>query len=87
MKVILNTKPNNITISNLRPGDAFIDPVNGDGAVEIKVEYNDILFEFTGEEGNSFSYASVSLETGNVFFYENDIVVVPVNIVAREEGE
>ena len=87
MKVILNPKPNGVTISKLRPGDAFIDPINGDGSVEIKVEYNDILFEFTGEEGNSFSYASVSLETGDVFFYQSDIKVIPVNIVAREEGE
>jgi hypothetical protein len=51
----------------------------------MKIEYGDISCEFseTGEETEGF--ASVSLDTGNVFFYYDDFYVIPIKLKAVEE--
>ena len=50
----------------------------------MKIEYGDIDYEFseTGEPEKGF--ASVSLETGNVFFYNEDFYVIPIKLNAVE---
>ena len=84
MKVIRNDK-NYIMFSQLKPGDTFIDPESREGDPEMKLEYADIDFEFseTGEPEERF--ASVSLTTGNVFFYNDDFYVIPITLKAVEE--
>jgi len=86
MKVILNKKEPRVKFSELKPGDTFIDPDNHyDYAPEMKIEYGDISCEFseTGDETGGF--ASVSLDTGNVFFYTKDFYVIPIKLKAVEE--
>jgi len=86
MKVICNDKDPRVKFSQLKPGDTFIDADSGTRyGPEMKIEYGDIDFEFseTGEHREGF--ASVSLETGNVFFYDQDIYVIPVKFNAVGE--
>lgn len=88
MKVICKKKET-IKFSELKPGDTFID-VDGTSEYgpEMKIDYDDISYEFseTGEKDTAdFHYASVSLETGNVFFYVNDFLVIPITFKAVEE--
>ena len=86
MKVILNKKEPRVRFSVLKPGDTFIDADNHyDYSVEMKIEYGDISYEFseTGEKEGGF--ASVSLDTGNVFFYTEDFYVIPIKLKAVEE--
>ena len=86
MKVILNNKTPHVKFSELKPGDTFIDDSgNYDYSPEMKIDYDDVSFEFseTGEETGGF--ASVSLETGNVFFYTEDFYVIPIKLKAVEE--
>jgi hypothetical protein len=86
MKVILNNKEPRVKFSELKPGDTFIDTDNhGDYTPEMKIEYGDISYEFseTGEETGGF--ASVSLDTGNVYFYDDDFYVIPIKLKAIKE--
>ena len=88
MKVIRNKNKNLVKFSELRPGDTFIDPDDTvEYGPEMKIEYNDIAYEFsdTGENIPDYHYASISLETGNVFFYVNDFNVIPIKLKAVEE--
>ena len=85
MKIIYNNK-NYVKFSQLNPGDTFIDPDRK--CVydpEMKIEYGDIDYEFseTGEPEDGF--ASVSLETGNVFIYKEDFYVIPIKLKVVEE--
>ena len=86
MKVILNNKEPRVKFSELKPGDTFIDADNHYYySPEMKIEYEDISYEFseTGEKKGGF--ASVSLDTGNVFFYDDDFYVIPIKLKAVEE--
>lgn len=86
MKVIRNNEGPRVLFSQLKPGDTFIDTdPRCDYSPEMKIEYNDIGYEFseTGETMDGF--ASVSLETGNVFFYTDDFYVLPIKLNAVEE--
>lgn len=86
MKVIRKDEKNYIKFSELKPGDTFIDPEVRDSDPEMKIEYGDIddAFSETGEPKDGF--ASVSLTTGNVFFYDNnDFYVIPIKLNAVEE--
>lgn len=85
MKVTFKYDEKRIKFSELKPGDTFIDPNYPNGrSVEMKVEYGDIDCEFseTGETAEGF--ASVSLGTGNVFFYTEDFYVIPIKLNAVE---
>ena len=58
-----------------------------EGAVlppEMKIEYGDIDYEFSESEEPAEGFASVSLETGNVFFYTEDFYVIPIKLNAVE---
>ncbi len=86
MKVIYKQNDNRTKFSELKSGDTFIDPnyPNSCG-VEMKIEYGDIFYEFVEEEETTnINFASVSLETGNVFFYEEDFYVIPIKLNAVE---
>ena len=81
-------KKDTIKFSELEPGDTFIDVDDtSEYGPEMKIDYNDISYEFseTGADTEVYSYASVSLETGNVFFYANDFLVIPIKLKAVEE--
>ena len=81
MKVIRKNEKDYVKFSQLKPGDTFIDPESSDPSPEMKIEYEDINFEYS-ETG----FASVSLITGNVFFYnDGDFYVVPIKFNAVEE--
>ena len=88
MKVICKKKET-IKFSELKPGDTFIDiDETNEYGPEMKIDYTDISYEFseTGEKDTSdYRYASVSLKTGNVFFYTNDFLVIPIYLKAIEE--
>jgi len=79
---------NRIKFSELKPGDTFIDcDDTTEYGAEMKIDYGDISYEFseTGENPEDFLGASVSLETGNVFFYRDDFYVIPIRLKAVEE--
>jgi hypothetical protein len=86
MKVILNKNKNLVKFSELKPGDTFIDP---DRHLvyepEMKIEYGDIYCQFSETGDTASGFASVSLETGNVFFYDDDFYVIPIKLNAVEE--
>ena len=85
MKITYKKNDNRVKFSELKPGDTFIDPNYPNGySAEMKIEYGDIDYEFseTGEPEKGF--ASVSLETGNVFFYTEDFYVIPIKLNAVE---
>lgn len=85
MKITYKRNDNRVLFSELKPGDTFIDPnYSNDCSAEMKIEYGDIDYEFseTGETAEGF--ASVSLETGNVFFYIHDFYVIPIKLNAVE---
>lgn len=87
MKVVRKDNGPLVKFSQLKPGDTFIDADrNLVYEPEMKIEYGDIFFEFAevGERKEK-RFASVSLETGNVFFYDDDFYVIPVKLNAVEE--
>lgn len=85
MKIIRNSK-NYIKFSELKPGDTFIDPESSEYIPEMKIEYGDIDFEFSKTGETKEGFASVSLTTGNVFFYDDDnFYVIPIKLNAVEE--
>lgn len=86
MKVIRNDK-NHLKFSQLKPGDTFIDPDrNCDYDPEMKIDYGDISYEFSDSVNTKENcYASVSLTTGNIFFYDDDFYVIPIKLNAVEE--
>lgn len=85
MKVILKQNENRIKFSELKSGDTFVDPNYPNGhSVEMKIEYGDIGYEFSEIEEAEKGFASVSLETGNVFFYTEDFYVIPIRLKAVE---
>lgn len=83
MKITLKKESPRVKFSELKPGDTFLDPDSN--GPEIKIEYSDIHDEFADFEPDSNHFASVSLETGNVFFYINDFYVIPIKLNAVEE--
>lgn len=87
MKVIRKDEKNYVKFSELKPGDTFIDPEVRDSDPEMKIEYGDVYSEFSvTEEPREDGFASVSLTTGNVFFYDNDdFYVIPIKLNAVEE--
>ena len=52
---------------------------------EMKIKYGDISYEFRGAGEEEEGFASVSLDTGNVFFYTDDFYVIPIKLKAVEE--
>lgn len=77
-----------IKFSELKPGDTFLDSDDtSEYGAEMKVDYGDISYEFseTGEDPSDFLGASISLETGNVFFYRDDFYIIPIRLKAIEE--
>lgn len=85
MKVILKNKKDYIKFSELRPGDTFIDPKFDGYDPEMKIEYKDVSIEFSETEETKEGFASVSLTTGDVFFYRDDFCVIPIKLKAVEE--
>lgn len=85
MKITFKHDKKRIKFSELNPGDTFIDPNFSNGrSVEIKIEYEDIDYVFSQSEEPVEGFASVSLETGNVFFYTEDFYVIPIKLNAVE---
>ena len=85
MKITFKQDEKHIKFSELKSGDAFIDPNFPNGrSVEMKIEYGDIDYEFSESEEPAEGFASVSLETGNVFFYTEDFYVIPIKLNAVE---
>lgn len=85
MKITFKHDEKRIKFSELNPGDTFIDPNFSNGrSVEMKIEYEDIDYEFSQSEEPVEGFASVSLETGNVFFYTEDFYVIPIKLNAVE---
>lgn len=66
-------------ISTLKPGDTF--ETYGDPSPDVEMIIN--LHKI--DRGSPFDCAAVSLTTGDVYFYDGDSLVVPLNIVAKEE--
>jgi hypothetical protein len=73
---------NRIKFSELKPGDTFIDYDTTEYSAEMKIDYSDISYEFseTGEDPSDSLGASVSLKTGDVFFYRDDFYVIPIKL-------
>ena len=86
MKITFKHDEKRIKFSELKPGDTFIDPNYPNGhSAEMKIEYGDIIYELLEEEEETYiNYASVSLDTGNVFFYKEDFYVIPIKLNAVE---
>ena len=87
MKVVLNNKIPRVKFSELKIGDTFIDADSNCNynSPEMKIEYGDISYEFSETEEERVGFASVSLDTGNVFFYTDDFYVIPIKLKAVEE--
>ena len=85
MKITYKKNDNRVKFSELKSGDTFIDPNYPNGySAEMKIEYGDIGYEFSDIEEAEKGFASVSLETGNVFFYTEDFYVIPIKLNAVE---
>ena len=85
MKITYKKNDNRVKFSQLKPGDTFIDPNYPNGySAEMKIEYGDIDYEFSETGEPALGFASVSLETGNVFFYTEDFYVIPIKLNAVE---
>ena len=86
MKVILNKKEPRVKFSELKPGNTFIDAdISYNYVPEMKIEYGDISYQFSETGERTGGFASVSLDTGNVFFYTDDFYVIPIKLKAVEE--
>lgn len=86
MEVIRNKNKNLVKFSQLKPGDTFIDPDEKcEYDPEMKIEYGDVYYEFSDIGERLDGFASVSLTTGNIFFYDDDFYVMPIKLKAVEE--
>lgn len=86
MKVIRKNENSRVKFSELKPGDTFIDTDKYcEYNPEMRIEYGDISYQFSETGESSSGFASVSLTTGNIFFYDNDFYVIPIKLNAVEE--
>ena len=85
MKITYKKNDKRVKFSELKSGDTFVDPNYPNGySAEMKIKYGDIGYEFSDIEEAEIGFASVSLETGNVFFYTEDFYVIPIKLNAVE---
>lgn len=77
-----------VKFEDIKPGECFFDTRNRDNDMEIKLDTNRL--ESTLNERQKKGYpnygCSASLETGEVFFYNKDCIVYPVNAYVVERG-